>query len=282
MKKIVLLIILFYTFLNATELKQVYYKDYQFINRMVFVFSDQCVVSLSQQNNILTIEIPEATKNIAVKPFRAKKNEVLDHVNYYENGKLSIYVHTDSIPSFKYFRYWDEENYKLVVDLYNIIEPVTKEECEAFLRFYKVVGYSSKALQVQRKLLQIAKRESLDVIAKKETTLVVQEEITLPERVSNSDLPITVTEISQTSISNYYYVAVLVVLLILLIIIIFRMNKKYDKPISPKGLICGLGNENLEREIALELYKNQWKTPEISREINVSEKKIKEWIKESI
>lgn len=272
-KKNFLLIILLFALLKAftTELKQVYYRDYDLVNRIVFVFTDKPEMKIIQNEKTLELFFPETGKDEKVKNFKTTDNKVFHKIDYNLNNGLCIQISTDTLSTYKYFMYRDNTEHKLVLDIYRIPEPVTLSEYESFIRFYERVGYNKQALAMQNKV------DSLNN-AGEELVVMENETIQLPQDEELPILPQQPVFENDATDSILPYLIIFYSLVIMLLFLLFLLGKTIQKR-TVSEFIDGLGDEHMEEDLAIMLQSENWSSYSISRELWISPAKVKIYLK---
>jgi hypothetical protein len=268
-----LFIILLLSFLSAfaAELKQVYYRDYDLVNRIVFVFTDKPDMRIIQNDKILELIFPETGKDEKVKDFRTSENKVFHKIDYRLNNGLSIQISTDTLSTYKYFRYRDNTEHKLVLDIYRITEPATLSEYESFIRFYERVGYKKQALIMQNRLDSLKNVEA-------EKVSVENEPIPLPQNEELSIIRHQPVFENDAANSILPYLIIFYTLILTQLLVFYLLGRTVKKQ-KMGEFTEGLGDEDLEEELALMLQREHWSTQAISRELWISPAKVKLFLK---
>ena len=137
--------------LNAlTKLEKIYHGDYGEIVRTVIVLDKKSKfnVELNKANKQILIKVPNCAKVDMKQEF--KNNSVIDDLMIYqENDLLSISINTKKKYEIRYFPLTDRSNnaYKLVLDIFNTMKPVSLKEKLSFAKYYPRVGFDDKALR---------------------------------------------------------------------------------------------------------------------------------------
>jgi hypothetical protein len=266
----ILPLFVFHTLFAVTQLKQVYFQDYDLINRIVFVFSEKPNMNISQNDKVIEISLPEAMKLQDIKNFRTSQNKVFSGIEYLTQNGIIAQIVTDTISTYKYFRYQDEQDYKLVLDIYRISQPRTMDEYEIFIRFYQRVGYQKKAVAFESKL---------DSLRQLPSNIILNEE----KEIADPDFSDLTNSILSHSITQphpntaVYYLLVFYTLVLLQLIIFFKLGRTFKR--KPSESSNGLGDEEIEAELTAMLYDEEWPLNTISRELWISPARVKAYLK---
>ncbi len=169
MKKGFLLFILVLVFnaLFSAQLIQFYYRDYQEITRMVFVF-DQPVyynVNMDTDKKYIDIKLSDCIKSKTLPPFEINADNILIQNLFLQSGKrdLNIRINT-KITYFGETFTLKKDQFKLVVDVYKQEFPDSKASAEIFLNFYDTVSFFNRAKALRSKFADLAPKAQVIVI----------------------------------------------------------------------------------------------------------------------
>nr|HPM02856.1 hypothetical protein [Candidatus Cloacimonadota bacterium] len=141
--------------LAAQQLMHFYYKDYQEISRLVFVFDSSLFfkVNMDTDNQFIDIELSHCKKLASMLPVQMNQNNLLiDHISISPKGKdLNIRINTKKNFYGEMFTI-KNENFKLVLDIYNSEEPDNIESAKIYLDFYQKVSLFNRANAMKKRI----------------------------------------------------------------------------------------------------------------------------------
>lgn len=144
---------------GTNTLTDIYFRDYDIINRTVLVFAnnpDYTIERLDQEQVIL-VTIDDCRKSVNI-PHRQQTiaGKVLETIVSEEIEGRTVVSITTRQPYYLEESFLDGDDHKIVLDIYNKQQPETQQEKEAFINFYTSVGYTNRlnALKVNNSPVQ--------------------------------------------------------------------------------------------------------------------------------
>jgi len=299
MKKYIVLLILFASFsiAHSATLKKFYYKDYGYVDRLVFVFSVKPKYRVLEDKKQIQIELTNTLKSVSIveKESFLEKNIIIKSIRFLTNKK-NILVLIDTRSEYYLKKtVFVEGGYKIVLDIFKSKEATTIKMHKSYASFYSTVGYRKKARWhlEQAKLLEEAQKKSeppKEKTIEKETPKSIKGTKPKEKKVPLSSKPTKIkkekTSESKETKENFYtpqvfiYSAIIIVGFILLIwgtIALRNKLSKTDDDVEKEGL----GDKDFDTNLVIILLEKGWKIPEIAREVNLSEKTVKKIKKEN-
>lgn len=191
MKKGILLFILVLVFnaLISAQLEQFYYRDYQEITRMVFVFDKPVYynVNMDTDKKYIEIKLSDCISSKTLPPFEINADNILIQNLFFQSMKrdLNIRINT-KITYFGETFTLRQEKFKLVVDVYKQEYPDSKETAEIFLNFYDTVSFFNRAKALRSKYADFAPKAQVAVINEAPAEVIVNPPVETVQ-VNNND-----------------------------------------------------------------------------------------------
>ena len=276
MKRTLLTALFLFSFpisLFSVQLQRTYFRNYDYINRLVFVFDKKPTFIIENEDLEIKVIIVKSNKNLKVKKFQTKDNIVFKELEYFQKeNSLDINIKTYTESTFKYFGFFEKGKYKIVLDVYKIVSPQTIDEHRSFATFYERVGYHKKAASQKSEIaklenIKITKPIKQDTIIEKKVEEKTKEEVVL-SKVLEPDLVKRKELISNEII----VVSIGISLLLTFVILIFKKKKK--KIILKSSSMRnqnGFGSDEFQEKMVKLLQGNNWEIPEIARELYLTE-----------
>ncbi|MDD3050764.1 MAG: hypothetical protein PHR06_06410 [Candidatus Cloacimonetes bacterium] len=137
---------------SANKITDIYYGYFGEICRMVIVTSEEPDFAIVKdwKNNQFFVNIANCAVSASVpdnRPFPGDK-VLIDVKTSETRNNSSVVVRTKVIPYLNIFPLYKNNEFKIVVDIYNSEQPQNLSQFLDFARFYYTVGYSSKALKL--------------------------------------------------------------------------------------------------------------------------------------
>ena len=284
---VILLLSVFISLFSLNTLKDVYHKNYGYIDRVVFVFDKYPNYEIIKNRKDIQINIRNCRKSEKVKNHSFPDNKVLEDftVAAYGNDMIAIIV-TDSSYVLKNFRFEEKNDFKLVLDIFAKAEPENYEEFVSFGNFYKTVGnpkkgnmYLEKATKLKEKMteqieadtiIQTVSADTSDNLSEKQENVVAEQS---PQKQK--------AKIKKDRIILFF----LLIVLFNVIILIFKKLKGGKKVVSEIKESSfrqtdGFGSEEFQKRMVKKLSEEGWKVREIAQELNLSETKVEKIQKE--
>lgn len=294
MRKYIITFLLFTSFviLQSATLKRFYYKDYGYINRLVFVFSSKPDYRILEAEKQIQIELTNTIKSTSISTRKdfLSKNIIIKSAKFLTNQKNILILINTSSDYYLEKSVLLEGDYKIVLDVFKSKEATTEEMHKNYASFYSTVGYKRKAHwhTKQAKLLEqqdekkTSKPEEVKKVQKKE---IITEKQILKKEIKTNDIK-EVTKNAPIKKESFYspktfiYSGIIILGFTLLIwgSISFRKKKSKNENKEEKN---GLGDNDFNINLVIILFEKGWKIPEIAREVNLSEKAVKKIKKEN-
>ena len=153
MKRICLLVMLMITFLtlSAREVIHTYWGNYVEIVRVVLVVRSEVHYNtlMDTDNKVIHVHLNDTRLNAQILPIDFSSTPLISHISFDTVGRdLRISLHTEVVFYAESF-FLQEENFKIVLDVYRKREPATLAEALEYLNFYISVGFLDRAARLQ-------------------------------------------------------------------------------------------------------------------------------------
>jgi len=155
--KTTLVFILFLVSLSlwGNVLDEIYYGDFGEINRVVLVTDSKADYSIEQnkENKQIVVIIRNCQKGNKIKNNQDYEGNAVLQTSQVElsNNNLLVRISTDKKPFMKTFVYSDGKH-KIVIDIFNTLEPQTAADLTSFAKFYYQTGQKNKILDLYTKI----------------------------------------------------------------------------------------------------------------------------------
>jgi len=283
MKKylLILAILTFTITIFATNLQDVYHRNYGLIDRVVLVFDSKPKHKIIAEDHNLTVTLLNCQKNSSVQNKIIENNQILTSFRYgfYENN-ISFKIGINTLIqennnynfSFDSFGFYEDNHYKLVFDLFATNSPKTPDEFQSFIDFHQQL----ENINLVEKYKNLQKEAKIDSIKNE-----VQEKI-VPKNVD--EIPANIKQSKKNIFKHFnkkqlFIFGLSIVFLILLLILIIILNRRKQLKKMNSELVSfrstnGFGDEKFQKEIIQKLVKSGWNNDEIAKEMNLNTEKI--------
>ena len=291
MKKVFLsavFVFLLLSLFGLNMLKDVYHKDYGYIDRVVFVFAKTPEFEVVQNRKDIQINIRNCEKAPELKSREFPANKVLEDftIAAYGNNMIAI-VMTDSTYVLKHFSLREKNNFKLVLDIFGVKQPETYEEYLSFGNFYRTVGYPKKAAfflhEAEKHKNEIVQKVEIDTLKQvlPVDTTTVTEKLAEQNKPVSEKLPPQKKKIDKDKIIILFVAIVLFNLIVIIVRKLWRKKKSISE-IKESGFrsTAGFGSKEFQKRMVKKLAEKRWENREIALELNLSEDEIKKMRKE--
>jgi hypothetical protein len=180
MKKITLILaVLLGTVGWAATLNTIYHANYGEIDRVVLVLSSDIDYSITSRPKKLKITLRETVKGTNVVDEIFNDNQVLEAWDFQIDGEdLQFIIYTDKkYVTQKTLYYKEKQHYKLVIDIFNTLDPQTYEELMSYASYNQIIKknqvlaqkYREKAEELKKKSAKENNEQNKHTVKKEET-----------------------------------------------------------------------------------------------------------------
>ena len=149
------------TSLYANNFNRFYHCNYGCIDRTVLVFDSKPEYKVVEYPGYIKIEVWECAPSSEIQDVQINESVVRSYKLKTDGSKTIFLIYPSGKYFVKYFGF-EESVYKLVLDIFNVEEPITSEDCFSFSDFYKTIGKPEQALLYLKKAEKIQKHEKIE------------------------------------------------------------------------------------------------------------------------
>jgi len=298
MKKIILIMLLFsnLVILNSLHLDKFYNKNYNFVDRTVFVFNDYPGYIIEKDTDSIIITINRSSFSQDIKDLPMDNNPVLKFYQFFnvnDDLKIIIQLNRDSAEKRK-FRFEDfvlkGDVYKLVLDVFKYETPMKINEFNDIIYFYEFVGMQQKVSYYKKMLEdfklrepgpQAEEEELLDSTAEDDKTLE-EKTSSIPEKQSGQDVLSGFKNIYNSFLAkiNISYLLILALFIVAIILVIILISfKKQTKKRDIFHAEEKLGSNNFRMKVIDILREAGWEDQVIADELGITTDEVKKTLK---
>lgn len=273
----ILFFLVLISLLNASFLIDVYHKDYGVITRTVLVFNTKPQYEILKHESDIQIDLQNCRKDVSLQKLNIANSKVITGFDYQiseDEVMVKININTSQLLITGDIYKVDGielqgEVFKLVLDIFILINPQSLSELTSYVNFYETTGdikLADKYNQLITELHGQTKDEQKETIAqtvttKKQNKIIMKLE-SLIDKI-NPKLSIKIIGVALGAI-------ILLVIFIFLIIKLSRKKtsafEKYDYSLRPKD---GFADSAYLEKVAKELADKNWGIEEIAKELEL-------------
>ena len=138
----------------AREMVHAYFGNYVEIVRVVLVIRSEIHYNtlMDTDNRVIHIHMNDTRLDPSILPIDFDTTPLISHISYETIGRdLRVSIYTNVIYYAETF-FHQEENFKIVLDIYRQREPQTLAQALEYLNFYWTVGFHDRAVRLQRRI----------------------------------------------------------------------------------------------------------------------------------
>jgi hypothetical protein len=299
MKKIFCLILFIVVIfpLQCIKLINLYHQNYEEIDRTVLVFDKKPHYSIIKNPSDIQILVSNCLIKDNIKNIRLRNNNVLKSLKIQRKKNQTTIIirlnisnqtakdRTYNLESFEV----KEKNYKLILDIFNILEPKTIDEHLSYANFYKSVGFLNKAnkhLKIAESLkapqdifIEQIKVEEIEdeasEITQKPSQELIDEEI--KQKTPFSEIMSYIQKlVKRINLKNS--LPFLIIILVIIVVIMIILNIKRPKTKQKRSLhhtTEGFGSYEFKKKMISKLSEQGWQDEEIAKEMKLTEEQVK-------
>jgi hypothetical protein len=299
MKKIFCLILFIVVIfpLHCIKLINLYHQNYKEIDRTVLVFDKKPHYSIIKNPSDIQILVSNCLIKDNIKNIRLRNNNVLKSLKIQRKKNQTTIIirlnisnqtakdRTYNLESFEV----KGKNYKLILDIFNILEPKTIDEHLSYANFYKSVGFLNKAnkhLKIAESLkapqdifIEQIKVEEIEdeasEITQKPSQELIDEEI--KQKTPFSEIMSYIQKlVKRINLKNS--LPFLIIILVIIVVIMIILNIKRPKTKQKRSLhhtTEGFGSYEFKKKMISKLSEQGWQDEEIAKEMKLTEEQVK-------
>jgi hypothetical protein len=299
MKKIFCLILFIVVIfpLQCIKLNNLYHQNYEEIDRTVLVFDKKPHYSIIKNPSDIQILVSNCLIKDNIKNIRLRNNNVLKSLKIQRKKNQTTIIirlnisnqtakdRTYNLESFEV----KGKNYKLILDIFNILEPKTIDEHLSYANFYKSVGFLNKAnkhLKIAESLkapqdifIEQIKVEEIEdeasEITQKPSQELIDEEI--KQKTPFSEIMSYIQKlVKRINLKNS--LPFLIIILVIIVVIMIILNIKRPKTKQKRSLhhtTEGFGSYEFKKKMISKLSEQGWQDEEIAKEMKLTEEQVK-------
>lgn len=283
--------------LSASQLLDLYHKNYGMIERTVLVFDQLPKYIIEENADNVRLTIFKTSIKPEIKSFPVKEDRV---ITCYEISPLAgdliitLKLNRESFlsasPAYRLENFHlKEQAWKLVLDIFLITDPVSAGEHQAYADFFRIVGFRDRA--AAHLALADSLRQSAELIIPASASDTAPDTIpsTRPEAEERLDKISIRQRFAMLNdqfrrINPLFWLLPLLIILIIVLLIILRARTNQVKPLPGSRSYRsheGFGSPELQRKIALILKKKGWELEDIAREMMLKTEDVKSLLKKN-
>ena len=286
--------------LHCTKLINLYHQNYKEIDRTVLVFDKKPHYSIIKNPSDIQIFVSNCLIKDNIKNIRLRNNNVLKSFKIQrKKNQTTIIIRLNKSNQTAKDRTYNLEsfevkgkNYKLILDIFNILEPKTIDEHLIYANFYKSVGFLNKAnkhLKIADSLkapedifIEQIKVEEIEE-KEEESFEITQEppqELTDEEIKQKTPLSEIISYIQKLvkNINLKNSLPFIIIILVIIVVIMIILNIKRPKTKQKRSLYHsteGFGSYEFKKRMITKLSGQGWQDEEIAKEMKLTKEQVK-------
>ncbi|MCK4696075.1 MAG: hypothetical protein KAT74_09940, partial [Candidatus Cloacimonetes bacterium] len=283
--------------LHCIKLINLYHQNYKEIDRTVLVFDKKPHYSIIKNPSDIQILVSNCLIKDNIKNIRLRNNNVLKSLKIQrKKNQTTIIIRLNKSNQTAKDRTYNLEsfevkgkNYKLILDIFNILEPKTIDEHLSYANFYKSVGFLNKAnkhLKIAESLkapqdvfIEQIKVEEIEdeasEITQKPSQELIDEEI--KQKTPFSEIMSYIQKlVKRINLKNS--LPFLIIILVIIVVIMIILNIKRPKTKQKRSLhhtTEGFGSYEFKKKMISKLSEQGWQDEEIAKEMKLTEEQVK-------